>query len=134
LLTAAAACAALLLRRLSAQVQFAAALVLTVLLSPLAEQYHYVLVLLPFALLCMHAYVTDSRRLGLALLIAALLLATPVDYKSYSPGWWALLDYPRLAAGWLIFLALLSVARLRTVGATDASDGEPDQRKAQRRD
>ena len=39
LLTTAMACAVLALRRLSAQVQYAAALVLTVLLSPLAEQY-----------------------------------------------------------------------------------------------
>ena len=133
LLTAAAACAALLLHRLSAQVQYAAALVLTVLLSPLAEQYHYVLVLLPFALLCMHGYFTDSRRLGLVLLIIALLLATPVGYEEYSPGWWALLDYPRLAAGWMIFFALISAARLRTDRAPGASNGEPDQGEAQRR-
>ena len=113
--------------------QYAAALVLTVLLSPLAEQYHYVLVFLPFALLCMHGYFTDSRRLGLVLLIAALLLATPVRYKSYSPEWWALLDYPRLAAGWVIFFALISAARLRTDGAPGVSDGEPDQGEAQRR-
>lgn len=113
LLTMAAACAALLLNRLSPQVQYAAALVLTVLLSPLAEQYHYLLVLLPFALLCMHGYFAGSWRLGLVLLIAGVLLAAPFPYKTYQPGWWALLDYPRLAAGWIVFVTLMALGRLR---------------------
>jgi hypothetical protein len=122
LLTTAAACAALLLRGLSKQVQYGA-----VLLSPLAEQYHYVLVLLPFALLCVHAHAIRSTRLGLVLGMAALLLVTPVYYKGYSPGWWALLDYPRLAGGWVVFLALLSVARLRPGDGAGGLDGEPGQ-------
>ena len=113
LLTTAAACAALLLERLSTQVQYAGALVLTVLLSPLAEQYHYLLVLLPFALLCLHGCLAGSWRLGLLLLIAAVLLAAPFPYKTYQPGWWALLDYPRLAAGWIVFITLLVLGRLR---------------------
>jgi hypothetical protein len=114
LLTTAVACGSLLLRRLSPQVQYAAALVLTVLLSPLAEQYHYMLVLLPFALLCIHGYFTRSWRFDLVLLLAALLLAAPFNYKAYLPGWWALLDYPRLAAGWIIFISLITVGCLRT--------------------
>jgi len=114
LLTTLAACAALLRPGLSPQVQYAGAMVLTVLLSPLAEQYHYMLVLLPFALLCVHGYVAGSKRLRLVLLMAALLLAAPFDYKAYLPGWWALLDYPRLAAGWVVFIALMSVRSLRT--------------------
>ncbi len=114
LLTTVAACAALALRRLSAQAQYAAALVLTVLLSPLAEQYHYLLVLPPFALLLVHGCLARSWRLGLILLIAALLLCAPISYKTYLPGWWAVLDYPRLAAGWMIFLSLVSLRHLHT--------------------
>lgn len=133
-LTAVAACTALLLPRLSSQVQYAGALVLTVLLSPLAEQYHYVLVLLPLALLCMNAWTTGSRPLGVASVIAFVLLAMPVDYESYSPGWEALLDYPRLAGGWVVFLALIWAGGLRTGGAVGASDREPDQNEPQRRD
>jgi hypothetical protein len=112
-LTTLAACAALLLPRLSTQVQYGSALVLTVLLSPVAEQYHYMLVLLPFALLCLHGGFAGSRRFKLALLLTGLLLAAPFDYKAYLPGWWALLDYPRLAAGWMVFIGLLSVRQLR---------------------
>ena len=106
-----AACATLLLRGLSAQVQYAMALVLTVLLSPLAEQYHYMLVMLPLALLGLHACLAGSWRLRLVLLLASVLLAAPINYKAYLPGLWALLDYPRLAAGGLIFFALISIRR-----------------------
>ena len=126
LLTTVAACAALLRPGLSAQVQYAGAMVLTVLLSPLAEQYHYMLVLLPFALLCMHGVLAGSTRLRLVLLMAALLIAAPFNYKAYLPGWWALLDYPRLAGGWLVFLALVGCGRLQPWAGPNGMPERPD--------
>ena len=54
---------------------------LPVVLSPLAGQYHDLLVLLPFALLGLHARQRRSQQLAAALLVAGPLLVAPLPYK-----------------------------------------------------
>lgn len=113
LATAIAACSVLITRTLSDRRLFAAAVALTELLSPAAEQYHYVLLLLPLAVLWHEAWTHRSGRLLLAALAAAFLIAWPLQYNdpASAAGWRALLYYPRLYGGWLMFVALIVQAR-----------------------
>jgi Glycosyltransferase family 87 len=103
----AGACYALLKSRRAAAITFAAAVALTELLSPVAEQYHYVVLLLPVAVLCQDAWTRRSPTLAAVALVAIYLMAAPIDYKSFHPLWDILHNYPRLLGGWIVFMALL---------------------------
>ena len=105
------ACVALIVGKRTASVGFAAAVVLTEVLSPVAEQYHYVVMLLPLGVLWHAAWRSNNAALGCCALVATLLLACPIDYKSAHPAWAILHNYPRLLGGWLAFAALLYADR-----------------------
>jgi hypothetical protein len=105
--TIAVACFALIARRRPAYVSYAAALALVELLSPAAEQYHYIVLLLPLAVLWHEARLLRSRGALCAACVATLLIAWPINYKAPHPVWALLLSYPRLIGGWIGFAALL---------------------------
>jgi hypothetical protein len=105
--TAAIACIALIVCRRPAQLSFAAAVTLIELLSPAAEQYHYIVLLLPLAVLWHETWALRSKPGLLAASAATLLLALPVNFKAPHPAWAVLLSYPRLIGGWVIFASLL---------------------------
>jgi hypothetical protein len=107
LATTAGACYALLSSRRASAITFAAAVALTELLSPAAEQYHYVVLLLPLAVLCQDAWARRSPTLGAVALVATYLMTGPVDYKSVHPTWDILHNYPRLLGGWILFVTLM---------------------------
>jgi Glycosyltransferase family 87 len=127
--TMVAACFALVSRPRPASVSFAAAVALTELLSPVAEQYHYVLLLLPLALLWQQVSLSRNTTLAGCALVATLLIGWPIDYKSVHPVWAVLHNYPRLIGGWIMFAALLYTDRvpldrraIRSQGQLVASD------------
>jgi hypothetical protein len=104
---AAGACFALIRGRRPAYIGFAAAVALVELLSPVAEQYHYVLLLLPLAVLWYEALRLHAGAALYAACVATLLIAWPINYKAPHPVWALLLSYPRLIGGWIAFAALL---------------------------
>jgi hypothetical protein len=114
--SAAGACVALLACTRTASVGFAGAVALTELLSPAAEQYHYVIMVLPLAVLWHQAWRSNSWPLGCAALAATLLIACPIDYKSAHPVWAIFHNYPRLLGGWLALAALLYADRMGSIG------------------
>ena len=87
---------------------FAALMCLNVVLSPVAEEHNFVLLLIPLIILFDHFLATNHwlSMDGLGLGLACLLLMAPLPYKNpeLGLGWLALLAYPRLYAGWLIWL------------------------------
>jgi hypothetical protein len=89
----------------------AAAVALVELLSPAAEQYHYIVLLLPLAVLWHEAWLLRSRGALCAACVATLLIAWPMNYKAPHPAWALLLSYPRLIGGWIGFAALLMTWR-----------------------
>jgi alpha-1,2-mannosyltransferase len=110
----------------TACVGFAAAVALTELLSPAAEQYHYVVMLLPLAVLWREAWRVNDAALGCCAFAATVLLACPIDYKSTHPVWAILHNYPRFIGGWVAFAALLyadrpALAERRDAGAAFAT-------------
>lgn len=83
---------------------------LSVILIPLALDYHYPLLLLPIIILARWAAdlpVRQPTRLLALLVLGAgvFLIATNLPYKSpaVSAGWWALLAYPKLYGGLLLW-------------------------------
>jgi hypothetical protein len=89
---------------------FASALTLGVIIFPMAEEYHYTLLLLPLAVMLMQVAHKPFEPINLVWFgVIALLLAVPWPYKSdrLSSGWLALLAYPRLYGGWLLWLWLI---------------------------
>jgi Glycosyltransferase family 87 len=106
--TAAVACFALIARPRPAYVSYAAAVALVELLSPAAEQYHYIVLLLPLAVLWHEAWLLRSRGALYAACVATFLIAWPINYKAPHPVWALLLSYPRLIGGWIAFAALLT--------------------------
>jgi hypothetical protein len=110
--TAVAACFALAARPRPVSVSFAAAVALTELLSPTAEQYHYVILFLPLALLWQQVSLSRNKTLAGCALVATLLMGWPIDYKSLHPVWAILYNYPRLIGGWILFVALLHTDRV----------------------
>jgi hypothetical protein len=111
LTTAIIACIALVVRKVPTCVRFGAAVALTELLSPVAEQYHYTLLLLPLTILW-HEVLADRSKLMLgAAFVATLLICLPIDYKLPRPVWEFVLSYPRLLGGWIVFAALLTIRR-----------------------
>ena len=106
-LTTIVACTALLRSRRPQHAVFAAAIALVELLNPIAEQYHYILVLLPLAVLWAEAVrMRSPARIAVAC-VATFLLGWPLQYNVPAPGLSALLHYPRLFGGWIVFIALL---------------------------
>jgi Glycosyltransferase family 87 len=81
---------------------------LIALLSPIAEQYHYTVLLLPLAVLWHEAWLFRNRAALCCALLATFLIAWPMDYKAPHPAWALLLSYPRLFGGWISFAALLT--------------------------
>ncbi len=84
--------------------------------SPIAEDYHYVLALLPLIVggaLLVHA--RPSGRLPWLCFVGAVLLLAPPWPFNVQPidGWWALLFYPRVYGGLLLWLALLALRGTR---------------------
>ncbi len=93
-------------RRADDELAFAAATTLSVILLPLAEEYHYTLLLLPLAVMASRMARKPLQARDVAwLVLAVLLLAAPLPYKSpqLNDGWYALLAYPRLYGGWLVW-------------------------------
>jgi hypothetical protein len=93
---------------------FAALIPLSIVLLPVAEEHHFVILLIPiFSLiddLRQHPPAAGGLSLDYVLLgIALCLLVVPIRYDdlALSVGWWALLAYPRLYGAWLIWLVAL---------------------------
>lgn len=107
LATAIGAAVLLMVPRRTASLGFVAAVALSETLSPVAEQYHYMVLYLPLAVLWHQACVSRSRLLGCCALAATLLIALPLNYTAPHPMWSLVARYPRLAGGWIIFAALL---------------------------
>ncbi len=89
------------------QLHWLVGIVLSVILAPLAEQYHFLILTAPFALLAVqwHRFNFETR---VVFMLAIALVIAPLPYKN--PQWWqgawALFAYPRLY-GALILWALL---------------------------
>jgi hypothetical protein len=77
-----------------------------------AEQYQYVLLFLPLALLWQQVSHSRNTMLAGCALVATLLIGWPVDYRSEHPAWAVVLSYPRLIGGLILFAALLSTDRV----------------------
>ncbi|MCB8952097.1 MAG: DUF2029 domain-containing protein [Ardenticatenales bacterium] len=88
---------------------FAAGVILGLILSPLALDYHYALLLLPAFILCQWARQQSDWRVWLLLLLALILIAADLPYRSprLAAGWWALLAYPKLVGGLLLWALCL---------------------------
>jgi hypothetical protein len=89
----------------------AAGIVLAVVLSPLAEQYHYLL-LVPSCAVAIDAARSRSSRsmlgnVGLGLALALIFLPLPFKSPRASDWAWGLLAYPRLAGGLLVWTLLV---------------------------
>jgi hypothetical protein len=115
--TTVAACVALVLRPRPAHVSFAAAVALIELLSPFAEQFHYLLLMLPVAVLWQQTWLLRSAGALCTAFVASLLIACPIDYQLSQSGWAVLLNYPRLLGGWIAFVALLIPWRERSAAS-----------------
>jgi hypothetical protein len=113
LLTAAGACWALIVSRRTPHATFAAAVALTELLSPVAGQHHYIVLLLPLAVLWRAVSLTRNPALLGCAAVSTFLLAWPLNYKAAHPAWAFLYSYPRLFGGWIVFAALLMTWRPR---------------------
>ncbi len=99
-ITAAATLITVVLARRTARDEawIAAAATLSVLSLPAAAESHFVLMAVPLALV----------SLGVAeLAVIAALLIVPLEFTAerFTSGWWSLLAYPRLYAGWLLWAA-----------------------------
>jgi hypothetical protein len=89
---------------------FSSGLILSVILFPIAEEYHYSLVLFPLAVMAARLVLGPFTWTSLILFaISLILIAAPLPYTSPSlnEGWLALLGYPRLYGGWLLWFLLI---------------------------
>ncbi len=89
-----------------------------ILVSPVAEDYHYVQTLLSFIV---GGWIVSREQRpipALALLVAALLLiGLPLPFNQQPPGgWWALLFYPRVYGAICLWLSLVLLARSTSTG------------------
>jgi hypothetical protein len=102
------------LRRAPLLLAVCAGLVLTVVLAPIAEQYHY-LTAAPALIVGGVEWHRLGRRvpLGVLLVLAGLLMFWPLPYKDprLAAGWLAVLAYPRLWGGLLLWVGLYGLAR-----------------------
>ena len=85
------------------------AITLGVIAFPLAEEYHYALLLLPLAVIASRIAGSPAAPEVVWLGAVVILLAAPWPYTSpaLNDGWAALLAYPRLYGGWLAWGLLL---------------------------
>lgn len=103
----------------SSDLLMAVFIILSVILNPLALDYHYPLLLLPIVILANWAWLLPvprhTRLLALLVLGAGIaLIAADLPYNSpkVAVGWWALLAYPKLYGGLLLWgLACLGIYR-----------------------
>ncbi|HCB50257.1 MAG TPA: hypothetical protein DEP47_12235 [Chloroflexi bacterium] len=88
-----------------------------VLFAPLGEEYHQVVLLIPIVWLILTWWSGQPlSRATLIVLGVALILYTvpfPINHPRLQQGWLALLAYPRLYGSWLVWLALILLARRR---------------------
>jgi len=102
------------LRRAPLLLAVSAGLVLTVVLAPIAEQYHY-LTAAPALIVAGVEWQRQGHRFawGLLLALAGLLMFWPLYYKDprLAVGWLAVLAYPRLWGGLLLWGGLYGLAR-----------------------
>ena len=91
-------------RSTRAEPWLAAAAALSVLTLPAVAEPHFVLMAIPLALLRLSIPET---------IVIGALLVVPLEWTAerFTAGWWALLAYPRLYAGWLLWA--ISVRELR---------------------
>jgi hypothetical protein len=82
---------------------FAIFVIVSVLIVPVALDYHYTMLLLPVIILAAQKWSTKRSWFVLALGIA--LISTAIDYQqpALSVGWWALLAYPKLYGALLLW-------------------------------
>lgn len=96
-------------RRAVWQLAFASAVTSSVILFPMAIEYHYTLLLIPLAVMGAQVFVTRARSDILWFITVLVLLYLPIDWNA--PRWsepaLMLFAYPRLYGGWLLWLWLL---------------------------
>lgn len=96
-------------RRADIAVAFAAAVTLSVILFPMALEYHYTLLLIPLA--CAFSKLTITRTRSDVVWFTLILLLLCVPFNWNAPRWstreMMLFAYPRLYGGWLLWLWLL---------------------------
>ena len=87
----------------------AASIVLSILVSPLGEQYHYLL-LVPSCAVAIELAADGGGRRTAMLVLSLLLLGLPLPFKSSRVGElvFGVLSYPRLAGGLLLWLFLVT--------------------------
>ncbi|MDX1523962.1 MAG: hypothetical protein R3264_20200, partial [Anaerolineae bacterium] len=104
---------------------FAALMPLSVILLPVAEEHHYVVMLIPIfyvAYQLSRRPLSQPRPWGRWLLFgsALFLFFVPIPYEEFwlGAGWMALLAYPRLYGGWLLWAAVMRwlIARPQEIG------------------
>ncbi len=114
-------------RKASVLTFFAALVPLSVILLPVAEEHHFIVMLISIFVLVDNLLKFPRKggfyRLEWLLLSSAIiLLVSPIPYENsgLSAGWPALLAYPRLYGGWLIWLVAvwrMSAERLQLEAA-----------------
>lgn len=118
-------------RRAPLSLAFGAMASASIFVLPLAEQHHYTLAVLPAFVAAgewarrapAHARTVSSGMTCLALVVAGLLLALPLPYEAarLSRGAMALLAYPRLCGGLLLWGVLLWFSGLRQPAVSDVA-------------
>ncbi|MCH8144307.1 MAG: DUF2029 domain-containing protein [Gemmatimonadetes bacterium] len=84
---------------------FAAFVLISLILSPVSLDYHYVIALLPIAILLADLQKKMVSRDGLVLMAGALLIGADLPYRALrlTNGAWALFAYPKLYGGLLLW-------------------------------
>ncbi len=84
---------------------FAAFVLISLILSPVSLDYHYVIALLPIAILLADLQKEMVSRDGLILMAGALLIGADLPYRALrlTNGAWALFAYPKLYGGLLLW-------------------------------
>lgn len=88
---------------------FASFAVLSIILSPVSQDYHYTMLLVPIVILIARTREYPSLWFGLILVIATVPIAVSFPYKSsqLTAGVWALFAYPKLYGGLILWIILL---------------------------
>lgn len=103
------------LRRAPLLLAVSAGLVLSVVLAPIAEEYHYLTAAPALIVAGVEWFRTGHRvPLGLLLVLAGVLMFWPLPYKDprLAAGWLAVLAYPRLWGGLMLWAGLCGLARV----------------------
>jgi hypothetical protein len=92
-------------RRRNDDLAFAAVVALSMIVSPVSAEYHFLLMLVPFVILIdwarAHATLIEWLLLGLSVVLIGADL--PYGSSRLTAGGWALLAYPRLYGAWLLW-------------------------------